>query len=227
MTIGRDQYFTLLRQNNLLVKMKRLRVRTTDSYHRFHKYPNLIKTLEPTRANILWVSDITYIRAGNGFHYLSLITDAYSRKIIGWKLADTMEAIHSVAALKMAINESSKITLELIHHSDRGIQYCCDKYVQTLNKYNIGISMTENGDPRENAIAERVNGILKTEWIDDIQLTDNLSNNQEIIRGIIHLYNTERPHMSIQMLTPQAAHSGEGVLKRLWKQYYRNEKQDI
>ena len=226
MTIGRDQYFTLLRDNKLLVKMKRLRVRTTDSYHRYHKYPNLIQTLEPTSPNVLWVSDITYIRADNVFHYLSLITDAYSRKIIGWKLADTMEAIHSVDALKMAIKESGKRTLGLIHHSDRGVQYCCDKYVHTLNKHKIQISMTENGDPRENAIAERINGILKTEWIDDLHLKNNLANNQAIIERIIYLYNTERPHLSIQMLTPQAAHFGDGVLKRLWKQYYHSSKQD-
>lgn len=226
-TIGRDQYFTLLRQNNLLVRRKVLKVRTTDSYHRFHKYPNLIQTLKPIKANVLWVSDITYIRAENVFHYLSLITDAYSRKIIGWKLADTMEAIHSIDALKMAINQGGKITSELIHHSDRGIQYCCDKYVQTLNKHHIQISMTENSDPRENAIAERVNGILKTEWINDFKLKDNIAENQVIISRFIQLYNTERPHMSIQMLTPNEAHSEKGVLKRLWKSYYHYNNQDF
>lgn len=174
----------------------------------------------------MWVSTITYIRAGDEFHYLSLITDAYSRKIIGWKLADTMESVHSVDALKMAINESVKVSSELIHHSDRGIQYCCDKYAHTLNKHSIQISMTENSDPRENAIAERVNGILKIEWIDDFDLSNNLSVNQAVIGGFIHLYNTERPHMSIQMLTPQEAHTGEGILKRLWKQYYHHNNKD-
>src|SRR5690606_5925153 len=127
-------------------------------------YPNLIREFVPLRPNHLWVSDITYIKTETGFLYLFLITDAYSRKIIGWRLAETMEAKHAVQALLMAISQLPADNMELIHHSDRGIQYCSFKYVGHLQKHNIKISMTENGNPYENAIAERVNGILKSEW---------------------------------------------------------------
>lgn len=161
--VGRDAFFNLLRENRLLIRRYRAKKKTTDSRHRFHKYPNLIRDLVPVRPHQLWVSDITYIETTEGYLYLSLVTDAYSRKIIGWNISPKLEAEGAVSTLSMAITQLPKEPVELIHHSDRGIQYCCKKYVSKLNAFRIGIGMTENGDPLENAIAERVNGILKTE----------------------------------------------------------------
>jgi transposase InsO family protein len=218
--IGRDAFFDLLRKHGLLVRKRKTRVVTTNSYHWLHKYPNLIREFVPLRPNHLWVSDITYIKTETRFLYLFLITDAYSRKIIGWRLAETMEAKHAVQALLMAINQLPADNMELIHHSDRGIQYCSFKYVGHLQKHNIKISMTENGNPYENAIAERVNGILKSEWLYDIPLKNYIQANK-VIKPVIYTYNSERPHSSIEWLTPQEAHSKAGELKRLWKSYKR------
>lgn len=154
--MGRDAFFDLLRSNNLLVKQRKRYHITTNSNHWMKKYPNLIKDIEPLGSNHVWVSDITYWKTKGGHYYISFITDAYSRKIVGYQVADTMEAIESVAALKMAIKTSKPSADGLIHHSDRGSQYCSSVYVKTLRKSNIEISMTQNGDPLENAIAERV-----------------------------------------------------------------------
>lgn len=216
--IGRDAFFDLLRENNLLIRRRRYKAKTTDSNHWLHKYPNLIRELTPESANQLWVSDITYLETGEGFKYLFLITDAYSRKIIGWSLADTLEAKHAIKALHMALWQLPEGTQDLIHHSDRGVQYCSEAYVKVLKKRGIKISMTENGDPLENAIAERVNGILKTEWIYDMN-PDQLTVTK--IKRIIDIYNTYRPHESIDMMTPEEAHKVQGVLKRHWKNYYK------
>lgn len=216
--IGRDTFFDLLRHHGLLVRKRKTRVVTTNSFHWLHKYPNLIRDIVPLRPNHLWVSDITYIKTGVGFVYLFFITDAYSRKIIGWCLSETMEAKNAVKALHMALIQLPVNCKELIHHSDRGIQYCSTKYVKCLQRQGIKISMTENGDPYENAIAERVNGILKTEWLYDMNLL-NYPEAKEAIRSIIEIYNTERPHSSIEMLTPDEAHQMNGQLKRLWKSY--------
>lgn len=221
--IGRDALFDLLRENNMLVRRKRSQVRTTYSYHRYRKYPNLIKGLCINRPAQVWVSDITYIETDEGFVYLFLITDAYSRKIIGFKTADSLEAKHAVEALQMALRGLQGSAKDIIHHSDRGIQYCCEMYVNILNSEGIRISMTENGDPLENAIAERVNGILKVEWIYD-QRFESLPQVQGYVRQIIDIYNTERPHSSIEMLTPQQAHRRAGELQRKWKNYYPGRK---
>lgn len=217
--IGRDALFDLLRDHHLLVRRRRRSIRTTYSYHLFKKYPNLIKDLLPNKPNQIWVSDITYIETAQGFVYLFLITDAYSRKIIGFKVAHSLEAKHAVAALQMALQGLHGPAKDLIHHSDRGIQYCCYEYVKILKNHSISISMTENGDPLENAIAERVNGILKVEWIYD-QKFENLVQAQGYIRQIIGIYNRERPHTSIEMLTPHKAHQRAGELQRKWKNYY-------
>ena len=216
--IGRDAFFDLLRRNYMLVRKRRTKAYTTNSFHWLHKYPNLIRELVPQRPNQLWVSDITYIKTTNGFVYLYLITDAYSRKIVGWQISETMEAQNALDALYMAISQLPANTKEIIHHSDRGIQYCSYKYVNCLQKHNIRISMTENGDPYENAIAERVNGIIKTEWLYDLTLK-NYSEAYKAVKGIISIYNNERPHLSIEMLTPNEAHQMTGALKRLWKSY--------
>jgi putative transposase len=229
--LGRDLFFEFLRERNLLVGKKRYRTRTTFSNHWLRKYPNLIKEFKPERANQLWVSDITYIVTAEGFGYLSLITDAYSRKIVGWALGDNLESKHTVKALEMALKQLPKRTRNLYHHSDRGVQYCCEEYVKILKKNHIQISMTENGDPLENAIAERVNGILKDEWLYRIKLkTRSEARNQ--LEQIIRIYNEVRPHGSLDMKTPQAAHNMNGMFKLHWKNYYKkqanvNEKEKI
>lgn len=224
--IGRDAFFDMLRSNGMLVRKRRTRVFTTNSFHWLRKYPNLIKGLVLQRPNQLWVSDITYIKTAAGFVYLYLITDAYSRKIVGWHLSNTMQAKDALKALYMAISQLEAGAKEIIHHSDRGIQYCSSKYVNCLNKHDIRISMTEKGSPYENALAERVNGILKTEWLYDMKLK-NRAEADQAIKHIINIYNTERPHSSVEMLTPDQAHQRTGVLKRLWKTYIRKRQREI
>lgn len=221
---GRDKFFDLLRDNNLLVRRKRCKTKTTFSNHWLRKYPNLIKDFIPNKPHQLWVSDITYLRTKRGFIYLFLITDAYSRKIVGWSLANTLDAKNAVSALRMALRQLPDYVTEIYHHSDRGSQYCSSEYVKLLIKRKIKISMTENGDPLENAIAERVNGILKMEWINDLELQD-IDHAHKIVQRVINIYNTHRPHASIEMMTPQEAHSQEGELKRLWKNYYKKQKE--
>jgi transposase InsO family protein len=223
--MGRDEFFNLLRSHDLLVRRRKLRAVTTNSFHWLHKYPNLIKTLIPERPNHVWVSDITYIKTDTGFLYLYLITDAYSRKIIGWQLSDNLGSDNAILALYMAISQLPAKCGEIIHHSDRGIQYCSLKYVKILETHGIKISMTENGDPYENAIAERVNGILKTEWLYDMHL-HNYTEAIAAVKEIIRIYNTERLHSSIEMLTPDQAHRLNGKLNRLWRSYKKSKNND-
>jgi len=218
--LGRDLFFNFLREYGLLVRKKRYRARTTFSNHWLRKYPNLIKDFIPDAAHQLWVSDITYVETDEGFVYLFLITDAYSRKIIGWSISDTLEATNAVTALCMALSQLPSGIKNVYHHSDRGVQYCCDKYVKLLQKNHFQISMTENGDPLENAIAERVNGILKTEWLYDIKIKTKEKAKEEVNR-IISIYNNDRPHDSLNKFTPNQAHKHSGVLKRQWKNYWK------
>lgn len=223
--LGRDSLFDFLREKGLLVRKRRNRTRTTFSSHWLRKYPNIIKDLVPQRAHQLWVSDITYIETKQGFGYLSLITDAYSRKIVGWALGSTLEAKHTISALKMALRQLPKGVRDVIHHSDRGVQYCCEDYVKILKENHFRISMTENGDPLENSIAERVNGILKDEWLNHIKL-ETLEEAHKELTQIIKTYNGQRPHSSLDMNTPEYAHNQRGKIKRRWKNYYkRKEKQ--
>lgn len=217
--IGRDAFFSLLADNHMLVRRSRSRRKTTFSHHRFYKYPNLIKDYPVHTPNQLWVSDITYIEVGYSFIYLSLVTDAYSRKIVGWNLARNLSSENALKALKMALDILPKGS-SLIHHSDRGIQYCSTAYIKELEKRNVLISMTQNGDPLENAIAERVNGILKTEWIERKHLK-SWQEAQEYIKQVIELYNTKRPHQSISYLTPNFVHMTGSQTQRKWKNYYR------
>lgn len=219
--LGRDSFFEFLREQGLLIRKRRYRARTTYSNHWLHKYPNLIREFVPEKAHQLWVSDITYIETKEGFGYLNLITDAYSRKIIGWDLGATLEAKHTVKALQMAINQMPKGIKGVIHHSDRGVQYCCSDYVKVLTKNHFQISMTENGDPRENAIAERVNGILKDEWLNQMKLTSIMQATNQI-EQIIRIYNQNRLHSSLDMRTPEYAHDQSGKFKKHWKNYYQN-----
>jgi transposase InsO family protein len=216
--MGRDALFDLLRYHGLLIAKRRYnKPKTTNSQHWLKKHPNRIKELTPIMAGGLWVSDITYIELCNENSYLSLVTDAYSRKIVGYHLSDQLTAAGPVTALRMAI-QACEGTEGLIHHSDRGSQYCCDAYVEILQDNNISISMTQDSDPRDNAIAERVNGILKTELLEDVYADITVA--KLAIRQAVDTYNYLRPHSSIDMLTPALAHRRVGYLKRLWKGFY-------
>lgn len=215
--MGRDALFNVLAVNNLLVKRRKRRVYTTHSFHWLRKYPNRIKNYSPSRPNELWVSDITYWTIESGTLYISFVTDAYSRKIVGFNVAETLEAMETTKALQMAIDENKTSIENLIHHSDRGIQYCSFGYVSLLNKNGIAISMTEHGDPLENAIAERVNGIIKNEYLDGYEVS-TLHVAKQLLDRVIKVYNNERPHMSIGNLTPNQIHQNEAIeVERLWK----------
>lgn len=223
--IGRDAMFDLLATHKLLVRKRKRRVPvTTFSDHWMRKYPNLIIDFIPTAPNQLWVSDITYITLKDDFAYLSLITDAYSRKIVGFYLSETLSADGCIKALEMALKNNPQLG-RLIHHSDRGSQYCCADYVGILDKHFIKISMTQSGDPLENAIAERVNGILKDELLEKVYL--NYEQARQAIAAAISIYNYQRPHSSIDMLTPIEAHLKEGELERRWKNYYSKKKEVV
>lgn len=218
--IGRDGLFELLAANGLLIRRKRRTMITTFSRHRFRKYPNLIKELVMDRPNQVWVSDITYWFTHYGCLYISLITDAYSKRIMGYAVAPTLQAVHCKTALQMALEHLKEGNGKaLIHHSDRGIQYCSAEYVSLLESNQIRISMTENGDPLENAIAERINGIIKNEYLAH-QPVISLAQAQEALQQAVFLYNFRRPHLSCDMLVPNEAHKREGKLKRRWKNYY-------
>ncbi len=221
--MGRDGLFTILREHGLLVrKRKRRGSVTTFSKHRYKKYPHIVKDFIPIAPNQLWVSDITYIHIKDKFAYLSLITDAYSRKIVGFFLNRDLSAHGSLMALKMALRNNHDRD-DLIHHSDRGVQYCCDDYVRLLQRNGIKISMTENGDPLENALAERVNGILKTELLDNA--FPNFNTAKHKVAVACSTYNHLRPHGSIDNLKPVEAHQRSGKLPKRWKNYYQINKQ--
>jgi len=198
--VGRDKLFNVLRKHQMLTLRRKYSARTTNSYHRFYKYNNIIKNLDVTRPNQVWVSDITYIRTVKGFCYLALITDMYSRKIVGYDLSDSLELNGCVRALNKAIYQAKNIK-GLIHHSDRGIQYCSNVYTQTLKRNKIGISMTEENHCYENAMAERVNGILKDEFYLDQTFTD-VAHAKRATKNAINLYNEIRLHLSLDFKTP-------------------------
>lgn len=223
--LGRDQLFDLLRFHGLLMRRRKRMVKTTDSHHWLKKYPNLIKEVILSAGDQLWVSDITYIRTLEGFSYLSLITDAYSRKIMGHALYETLEAAGPTEALLMAIKERQESSpFILIHHSDRGVQYCSSEYVEILTREKIAISMTQSGSPYENALAERVNGTVKNDFFPK-RVYQNHKEAKKAISKIIETYNQKRPHASVDYLTPDEAHLKEGNLQKRWKQYYKPKKQ--
>jgi transposase InsO family protein len=221
--IGRDALFDLLSTNHLLVRRRRRRIQTTNSYHRLRKYPNLIKEMKPTAKNQIWVSDITYWKLKEGHVYISFITDAYSHKIVGYHLGETMETGESIQALQMALSAlGAESHQRLIHHSDRGFQYCSNQYVKMLTENGISISMTEKGDPLENAMAERINGIIKEEYLDNYDI-EVVQQARELLQHSVILYNTERPHMSLGNFTPEEIHQSNEITKpeKLWKNYYQ------
>ena len=220
LNIGRDGLFTLLRKEGLLIKKKKNYTITTNSKHWMRIYPNLIKELELTRPEQVWVSDITYLDTKDENAYLHLITDAYSKQVMGYELCDNMEAESTLKALQMGL-KNRKHNQPLIHHSDRGTQYCSKLYTQELKKNNIQISMTENGDPYENAVAERMNGILK----DEFGLAEQMENLSEAIyqtKQGISIYNTLRPHLSCQMLTPIQMHNQQTIKLKKWNKKTSN-----
>ena len=204
--VSRDRLFELLRENKMLVRRRKKYSVTTNSKHWMKKYPNLIRGFHFTAINQLWVSDITYIPIEGSYAYLSLVTDAYSRKIMGHYLSRNLATEGTLNALNKALDSSDDQLSGLIHHSDRGTQYCCKEYVETLKSRQIRISMTENGDPYENALAERVNGILKDEWLNEEKFY-TFDQAKTRIDEVISIYNTMRPHMACSMETPQQVHS--------------------
>jgi putative transposase len=212
--LGRDGLFDLLGEFGMLVKPLKRNYCTTNSYHRFYKYPNLIKDFKPSAPNKLWVSDITYIEVKEKFMYLSVITDAFSHKIVGSYLSEDYSTQGPVKALKMALAGNKNIE-GLIHHSDRGVQYCSSEYTRILRTKSIQISMTENGDPYENALAERVNGIVKTEYLEKRYNEPQAAVSD--VKKTVRLYNTERLHMSIGLMTPEVVHQTGIALKSIWK----------
>lgn len=219
--IGRDYLFDLLRSQGLLVRSRRRNVKTTNSRHHFYKYPNIINGLDINRPEQVWVSDITYVRVLDKWGYLSLVTDAYSRKIMGYCFRGDMTTIGCVHALEMAVNNREWLNLPLIHHSDRGTQYCSSLYVDKLIINNIAISMTEKGSPYENALAERVNGILKGEFEFYSQNLSFSEMSLHVTRSI-NSYNNIRPHSSCDYLTPSEAHRQNTSLRKRWTAYSKN-----
>ena len=219
--IGRDAFFDLLYRNFMLVRRYRNKRKTTFSNHWMHKYPNLTKGYCPEAPNRLWVIDITYIDIEDDVTYLSLITDAYSHKIVGWNLSRTLRSSGVLSSLKMALCTLSGEHPELIHHSDRGSQYCCSNYVKMLSSRKIRISMTESGDPRENPVAERINGILKMEWIYN-RKPGSWQETVAFVGRIIDLYNNQRPHQSIGYMVPALVHQTGMQTERKWKNYHWN-----
>ena len=214
--IGRDKFFNILKANHLLITPKRSYHITTNSHHRFRKHKNLVLDYQITKPNQVWVADITYIGNRKNPSYLSLITDAYSKKIVGHHVAENLTTEGSLLALKKAINTTELKELSLIHHSDRGLQYCSDEYQKILEKNNISCSMTQNSDPYENAVAERINGILKQEFnIDKFDVETKIK--RKIVEESIEIYNELRPHFSNHYLTPNQMHKQEKLKIKTYK----------
>lgn len=214
--VGRDKLFKILKANQLLIKPKKRYHITTNSHHRFRKHKNQIKEMEFIRPEQVWVSDITYIGNRKNPSYLALITDAYSKKIMGYNVSDSLNVRGSLSALEMALKNRIYKNEPIIHHSDRGLQYCSNEYQKVLDKNSIQPSMTEQYDPYENAIAERINGVLKQEF--DIDKYDtNLKIKRKLVQNAIEIYNNFRPHLSNYMLTPNHMHKQNKIKRKQYK----------
>lgn len=199
---GRDWFYRLMHESHLMLKPGKRR-HTTSSNHPYRKYQNKIKGLIISKVNQLWVADITYIDTDEGVAYLHLLTDAFTHEIIGWALSDSLVASNTVTALDMGVSRMSHLGLEgLIHHSDRGVQYCCNQYIERLQTIQATISMTEDHKPTDNAIAERVNGIIKQEWLYRMKRPSNVEAARKLLTGIIDFYNNRRPHRSNRDMLP-------------------------
>ena len=225
-SVGYNRFYDIIEKYDLKVRKKKRRAKTTDSDHNLPLYPNLVKELIPLRPNQLWVSDITYMviylnaQAGEyDFCYLSLVTDYYTKEIIGWCVGETLESKFAIEALNMALGRLSGIPAsDLIHHSDRGVQYASYDYTNLLKKHHIKISMTECGDPKDNAVAERVNGIIKNELLMGMSFF-SIEEVRKALKVAIDFYNNERPHMSLDWKTPAEAALCTGELEKKWKSY--------
>jgi len=202
--IGRDRFFKVMKNQGLLVEKLRSSPRTTNSYHNLPVFLNRVKGKNLTGSNQVWAADITYLRNKDTFMYLSLITDMYSRKIVGYHLGTSLETEETLKALKMALSNKPK-GARPIHHSDRGCQYCSHDYVQVLEKGGLGVSMTEQNHCAENALAERVNGILKQEYGLGYSFK-NAMHMHQAVKQAVWLYNTRRPHCSLGLETPEHVH---------------------
>lgn len=213
--VGRDRLFSILRANQMLIKPKRSYHITTNSHHRFRKHKNLINKMEIHRPEQVWVSDITYVGNRKNPMYLALVTDPYSKKIVGYDVSSNLDVTGSCKALKMAHN-NRKTKDELLHHSDRGLQYCSNEYQKILSKNNINCSMTQAYDPYENAVAERINGILKQEFLGETKHI-KLKIMRRLVGNSIKIYNTKRPHYSNYYLTPQKMHQQQKIQMRTYK----------
>ena len=222
--VGRDRFAYIIDRYGLKVRKKFRKPKTTDSSHGLPTYPNIVKDLIPTRANQLWVSDITYITVWldeyhYAFCYLSLILDAYTEEIVGWSVGPTLETAYPIEALKMALKRIDGMKeINLTHHSDRGCQYASSEYVRLLEKQHIKISMTESGDPKDNAQAERINSTMKNELLKDIRF-ECIEDVKSAVSCAVDFYNNERPHMSIDMMTPAEAALHEGEIAKRWRSY--------
>ena len=214
--VGRDKLFRILKANHMLIKPKRSYHITTDSHHRFRKHKNLISTLEIEKPESVWVSDITYVGTRIDPSYLALITDAYSKTIVGYNVSNSLAVEGSLKALEMALDNRVYKEHPLIHHSDRGLQYCSNEYQKIMKQHHIKPSMTEKYDPYENAIAERVNGILKQEF-DIARNVQNLDLKKKLIKNAIEIYNNQRPHLSNHMLTPTQMHKQQKLKRKQYK----------
>ena len=213
LTIGRDHLFQIMDSYQLKVRQRKRRApSTTDNTHYFRRYSNLIKEMQVERDSQIWVADITYIRIkGDRFMYLSLITDQYSRKIVGYKLHEDLSTEGPLQALLMALTHRNYPDKALIHHSDQGIQYCSHEYVSTLRSNGIAISMASKGNPYENPLAERMNGILKHEY----ELNKVMESSEKAIRTVarvVSVYNSKRPHGKLAGNTPDQVHGNDQVL---------------
>lgn len=217
--VGRDKLFRILKANHMLIIPKRSYHITTDSHHRFRKHKNLVSTMDIEEPESVWVSDITYVGTRTNPSYLALITDAYSKKIVGYDVSKSLSMDGSLRALEMAVNNRKHKESPLIHHSDRGLQYCSNEYQRLLEKNEIKPSMTEKYDPYENAIAERINGILKQEF-SVAQKINDFKVKKKLVKNAIEIYNNIRPHLSNQMLTPKQMH----VQKKIRPKQYKSKK---
>ncbi len=222
--VGRDRFEDIVDKYGLKVWAKLRKPKTTDSTHGLPVYPNIIKEFIPTSPNQLWVSDITYITIWQNaytyhFCYLSLILDAYTEEIVGWSVGSTLETTHSIEALRKALKHmEGQETINLIHHSDRGCQYASNEYISILKQQGIRISMTESGDPKDNAQAERINNTMKNELLKGV-VFHNIEEVRAAVTVAVDFYNNERPHMSIDMMTPNEAAGCSGEIAKRWTSY--------
>lgn len=227
--VGYNRFYDIVEKYGLKVRKRRRRAKTTDSNHEFPTYPNLVKNIIPIRPNQVWVSDITYMviyvdgKSGEyRFCYLSLVTDYYTKEIVGWRVGETLEAKFAIEALNMALARLDKnLVYDIIHHSDRGVQYASFAYTDILKARGIRISMTECGDPKDNAVAERVNGIIKNELLKDMAF-HSIEEVKAAVADAIDFYNNERPHMSLDWKTPAEAALCSGELKKKWVSHREN-----